>query len=138
MSISISKFFASIGAPLYNTRWSWGAVNEQGDVFLRVWQDESLKEEIDGKKGFTGIFYDDFRDPQNPGFKERERHIEMVRNGAKCYLVMCEAVDVNDPVRSIKDFNKNRLFIGGSLHKVGAITYIHRADVVKVNALKNV
>lgn len=35
-----SAFFAMLGAPLHNVRWSWGAVRpEDGAVFLRVWTD---------------------------------------------------------------------------------------------------
>jgi hypothetical protein len=38
--MTISSLFQSLGAPLANTRWSWGAQrSSDGAVFLRVWQD---------------------------------------------------------------------------------------------------
>jgi len=38
--VNRSTFFAWLGAPLVNSRWSWGAVRPtDGTVFLLVWQD---------------------------------------------------------------------------------------------------
>ena len=38
--MSLSGYFRSLGAPLKNYRWSWGAVSPVGEVNLRVWTDE--------------------------------------------------------------------------------------------------
>ena len=39
--MSTSSFFASLGAPLVNSRWSWGARrSSDGAIFLRVFQEE--------------------------------------------------------------------------------------------------
>ena len=39
--MSLTQFFDQLGAPLANSRWSWGAQRARdGVVFMRVWQDE--------------------------------------------------------------------------------------------------
>jgi hypothetical protein len=39
--MSQKDFFAKLGAPLVNVRWSWGAIRERDTtVFLRVWDHE--------------------------------------------------------------------------------------------------
>jgi hypothetical protein len=53
--MTLTGLFASLGAPLANQRWSWGAVRPtDGAVILRVWQDEGRK--IDGA-AFTQITF---------------------------------------------------------------------------------
>ncbi len=46
--MGITELFEKLGAPLKNQIWSWGAVSEEGDVYLRVWQDRFRI--IDGKQ----------------------------------------------------------------------------------------
>ncbi|MNG74488.1 hypothetical protein D3C76_1120100 [compost metagenome] len=41
-----SEFFKSLGAPLKNTRWSWGARRSDGALVLRIWKDRT--KEFDG------------------------------------------------------------------------------------------
>ncbi len=36
--MSITAMFENLGAPLANSRWSWGGVRQDGAVVLRVWQ----------------------------------------------------------------------------------------------------
>ena len=45
--MSMADLFEKLDAPLNNIIWSWGAVSEGGNVYLRVWADEFRK--IDGK-----------------------------------------------------------------------------------------
>jgi hypothetical protein len=108
--MSISSLFRALGAPLSNTRWSWGAQRaSDGAVFLRVWQD--LKFMTDG----LSYYMVDARskdDRHSPGHPERTRHVDSVRAGASCYLVMCTAKDVETSPREISDFNAEEVFIG--------------------------
>jgi hypothetical protein len=113
--VTPSDFFRSLGAPFANQRWSWGAVRESDQVlFLRVWQDETRK--FDGKlyvmvtarKWYAG-------EPASPGNEERLRHIEAIRRGMRAFAVMCVAEDPDASPRVIHKFNRDELFVGGSL-----------------------
>ena len=48
-------------------------------------------------------------------YPERVRHVESVRAGASCYLVMCTAKDVELSPREISDFNAEEVFIGAAV-----------------------
>ena len=107
--MSLTSFFERLGAPLANSRWSWGAQRpHDGAVFLRVWQDEKFVAE-----GVLHMLID--RDPVGDarlGHQERRRHSELIRAGARCFLVMCTAVDVDASRRKIASFNEDEVFIG--------------------------
>jgi hypothetical protein len=110
-----TQYFKWLGAPLVNPRWSWGSVRSDETVFLRVWQDETLKHE-DKRYYMRVTKHEAFaQDQDNLGYQERLKHIELVRKGAKCYLVMCEANPEKLPEREIKDFNANEVFLAGTL-----------------------
>jgi hypothetical protein len=124
--MNLTHLFTYLGAPLTNSRWSWGAIrNSDGAVFLRVWQDEGLK--IEGRP-FTRITANAYfaNDRGNLGFAERGRHIEAIRAGAKCYLIMCYAQDVEAEPRVIGGFDDSTLFEGGELREVDGETCIER------------
>ncbi len=116
--MSLTQFFKKMKAPLCNQIWSWGSTMSDGTVLLRVWQDQVQK--IDGKK-YVAVA--DHNYTQNsPGYGERLAHIQSVRQGAKCYLVMCLAKDKEAMPRSIKSYNKDYLFVGGgTIEKDGKI-----------------
>jgi hypothetical protein len=113
--MTLTGLFAFLGAPLANQRWSWGAVRPtDGAVILRVWQDEGRK--IDGA-AFTQIT---FMGPteasaSNLGYAERLKHVELIRNGAPSYMVMCQALDVKAAPRVVASFDRNDVFVGGRL-----------------------
>ena len=129
---SPSEFFRRLGAPLVNVVWSWGAVRaSDGVVILRVWQDRERK--VAGK-WYTmlthhAVFADD---PGNLGWQERLGHLAKIRDGAQCYLVMCEAKDVGASPRTIKSFNDRDLFVGGALVEMDGDWWIERAGRVAV------
>jgi hypothetical protein len=99
--LSLTEMFASLGAPLANQRWSWGAERQNdGAVFLRVWQDESRK--LDGRRSVRLTANAFFAEkPDNLGNAERLRHVELIRSGRPAYLVMCVAVDPKVEPRTI-------------------------------------
>lgn len=113
--MSISEFFARLGAPLHNLMWSWGAHRKSdGAIFLRAWQDETLK--------ISGTHYVCILNMSLPesilssnGIKERQQHIDMIRAGAQAYIVMIRAENTQAIPREIAGFNENDIFVGGQL-----------------------
>ena len=91
------EIFDYLGAPLKNQRTSWGSVKDDGTIFLRVWIDE--KKKVDGKWQWRLTKYRCFlQDKRNSvGWKERLTHIESIKNGIKCFLV------VVNPTKDPKD-----------------------------------
>ncbi|WP_312301400.1 hypothetical protein [Stutzerimonas nitrititolerans] len=81
--MSLTQFFAKIGAPLKNPRWSWGGVREDGTVILRVWQDRKIKHEGAHYMQLSHLQkYGEGQD--NLGYMERLEHIKFIQSGAKC------------------------------------------------------
>lgn len=113
--VNQTALFASLGAPLVNSRWSWGAVRPaDGAVFLRVWQDRMRTH--DGQQFVQITHHARYGDnSSNPGYRERVRHVDRVREGSACYLVMCEAVDPFARPRKVRRFNDAEVFPGGHL-----------------------
>lgn len=115
--MSLTQFFAKIGAPVKNPRWSWGGVREDGAVILRVWQDRKIK--YDGAHYMQLSHLQKYGEGQgNLGYLERLDHIQRIKDGARCYMVMCLAKDLDSSPREIRSFNKNNLFLGGKLVEI--------------------
>lgn len=106
-----TQMFASLGAPLKNSR-SMGSVREaDGALFLKVWQDESRR--INGKRY---IWISDELPPEDDiGASERLAHVKLAESGQPCYLIMCQAVDPKAEPRKVKTFNKKEVFVGGEV-----------------------
>lgn len=99
----ITEHFARVlKAPLCNPMWSWGAVRDDGAVFLRCWDDEI-------KKGVAllGSSYDHGHN----GGVERRKHIKLIEAGATGYVVVLTAVDKNASPRSIEAYNPDCVFL---------------------------
>lgn len=118
---SISNFFKNaLGAPLGNTRWSWGAVNSTtGHVFLRVWDDE--REMVNGidRVHILGTGWA----RSSLGWPEREKHVELLRRGAEAYGVLCVAKNPGTRgARTIKQFDHlNVLKFGPLIDEAGHV-----------------
>jgi hypothetical protein len=126
--VTLSELFTSLGAPLANQRWSWGAVRKSdGAVFLRVWQHEGRT--VDGLR-VTQVSFGEFfkRDPANLGCAERLGHLELVRNGSPSYMIMCLARDPTATRRVIKSFDRDSVFLGGRLVDIDGDLWLERAD----------
>jgi len=54
-------------------------------------------------------------DPENLGAQERYRHVERIRAGAPCFMVMCRPKDPEAALRVIGDFDENDIFVGGAM-----------------------
>jgi hypothetical protein len=125
-------FFATkLGAPLVNVRWSWGAIRElDTTVFLRVWDDEVQTRE--GREFVRVCRAVSQVDSTDLGHRERIKHVDRVRGGARCYLVMCTAVDPAESARRVRQFNDKEVFIGGAVEQFDDHWWIERLSAVSV------
>jgi len=130
-----TEMFKRLGAPLANPRWSWGSVRADDQaVFLRVWQDRKIKQ--DGHWFMMVTHHEKYVDKEdNLGYQERLMHVEKVRAGAPCFMVMCLAEDVNAVPRKIKSFNRDEVFFGGRVIELNGDTWVEIADRKPVSAV---
>lgn len=125
--MSLADLFRKVGAPLANQRWSWGSIRPDGAIVLRVWQDR--KEKKEGRWYMMVAHHEKYADDGDAlGYKERRAHIESIRAGATCYMIMCLASDTTESPRKIKSFNDRDIFVGGALLEHEGNTYIELAD----------
>lgn len=130
----ISQFFYALKAPLRIMRQSWGAVREDGAVFLRVWQDRC--EMHDGARYVQLTHLGKYgSDSSNFGYNERCSHVDMIRRGARCYLVMCVAKNTEASPRAIKSFDNDFVFVGGALKEFDGDWWIELAGKVSSHDL---
>lgn len=109
-----AAYFEYLGAPLHNTRWSWGAVRTaDGVVFLLVWKDQIRVQE--GRNFARLVRRTDRTASVLPGASEREGHLEQFRSGTPCYLILGEAVDPRAKPRKVLSFNPDVLYPAGKL-----------------------
>jgi hypothetical protein len=110
----ITRFFEYLGAPLKNKVWSWGACSLKGnDVVLRVWTDECT--DFDLKRYVVLTNFERFGHTKKPGWRERLRHLEMIKQGTRPILVFCRAVDPSSKPRRIAGFDDGSVSVGGGL-----------------------
>jgi hypothetical protein len=110
----MARFFELLGAPLRNTRWSWGAQRADGAVFLRQWESDLVTAD-DGEEYVMIAYSDHPPGPRDHGWRERIQHIESIRAGAPCFLVMVAAEDVNAPKKTVRGFDARSILVGGRL-----------------------
>jgi hypothetical protein len=116
--MNIHDFFTDIlNARPRNRRWSWGAVDTTtGRVFLQVWQD-NIETRKDGERIRIASDEPRLESQRKHGFAERNEHLDLMRNGAEGFGVLCRAVDPETKgVRAIANFDATTLL------RLGAIT----------------
>lgn len=81
----------------------------EGNVYLRVWENEF--QSIDGKRHVLILRNPEASDvrPGRPGRREREDHIERIRQGARAFCVVCRAKDPEATPKSIDSFETSVL-----------------------------
>ena len=132
--MSLTDFYRKLGAPLTNNRWSWGSTMQDGTVLLRVWQDRV--EKIDGKRYVVVANHNiEAYTPNNLGYKERLDHLRTASAGSNCLLIMCLAKDPEVNPRSIKSYNKNYVFVGGTTIEKDERTYMEIVDKISVDKI---
>ena len=119
-----TKHFEKLGAPLRNRRWSWGAKRQSGTVILRAWDDEV--ETIGGQPHIRLTNHRVYDGTPHPGFRERLRHIQDVREGASGYVVICKAVKPTPGNRRLKSFDDR------TLTKIAGVTNHGRDEWAKL------
>ena len=126
--MSLTAYFERLGAPLKNSRWSWGAVRDSdGAIFLRVWQDQKIR--VNSKTFMMVSHHAAYVGNEgSPGYRERLQHLELLRAGRPVYMIMCLVEDSDASPRIIKSFNKNDVFIGGQLIEHDGDTWLELAD----------
>ncbi len=133
--MSMADLFQKLGAPLTSTRWSWGAVSEEKDVYLRVWQDEFRT--IDGKLTVRVIRHRaPENDSENLGYKERLDHVAQIRSGAKSFCILCVAKKPFSSPRVLASFDKEMIFVGGELIQDGEDCRLELVQRINVDELK--
>ena len=134
--MSLTAYFERLGAPLKNSRWSWGAVREaDGAVFLRVWQDQKVR--LDGKTYMMVTHHDAYvGNKSSPGYRERLQHVELARDGRPTYMIMCLVDDPEASPRIIKSFNKDDVFVGGELIEHDGDAWLEFADRVDSRSVR--
>jgi hypothetical protein len=131
-----TDMFKRLGAPLSNSRWSWGAVRpEDGAVFLRVWQDRKKKH--NGRWFMMVTHHEKYvGDEGNLGYQERLEHVAKIRAGAQCFMVMCLAKDISAAPRKVQSFNRNEVFVGGGVIELEGDTWVEMVDRKPVHAVR--
>lgn len=109
MAKPISQFFAGLGFPLRNIRWSWGAKNAEGTaLLLRAWDDEySLKNKT------VTVLWESERYLVSDSFGLDERIVqleELWAGGLAAYVVIATVKDATARPREIKDYREDALF----------------------------
>ena len=112
--MSMTELFESFEAPLKNVRWSWGAVDDKGTVFLRQWSTDLVVE--GGVESVVVARAHRPDDQANLGWQERKRHLDAVEDGAKCFIVVCEAKDPEARPRQVKAW-RDEVLVGGELQR---------------------
>ena len=132
--MGINRFFAEIlGAKRRNPVWSWGATDPMTNrVFLCVWKDQ-IEAALDGERIF--VARDEPR-RASPGFAERHKHLDYIRNGADGFGVVCTAIDPNTmESKKIDTFDENTLLQLGTFTQENGQTYAHIDARVPVKEL---
>jgi len=127
-AVTLAALFRALNAPLANARWSCGGVRARdGAVFLLVWQDRMTRH--DGRWFMAVTHHAQYQtNKEDRGYQERLEHVELLRRGAPCYMVMCLARDIHATPRRIKSFNADDIFIGGQLVELGNEVWVERVD----------
>lgn len=112
MAKAISRFFADLGYPLRNIRWSWGARN--GDsLLLRTWDDEYAHKE----RRLAVLDRPELHRPSESfGLDERIVQLKALwEGGVAGYTVIATVKDKGANPREIKDYRPDAVFALNSL-----------------------
>jgi hypothetical protein len=119
--MNITNFFQHVlGAPLINSRWSWGAVNEGSQqLFLRVWSDH-----FDDTKEFIQVDWEK-RVTTSQGYDQRTAQLRRYQSeDLEAYGVVCDPRDPpGEKLRKIARFDSETLLRLGELKVQGGTTW---------------
>ena len=124
--MTMSRFFELLGAPLANILWSWGAQKGDGYVFLRQWDTDVFIK--DGREFVIIAHNDRPAGPREHGWRERQRHIDAIRSGKDCRIVMLKAQDPSARTKRIRTFDPLHIIVGGELVMKDGMTCVSVAE----------
>lgn len=132
---SISSFFKTLGAPLVNVLWSWGAVHKtSGDVIFRVWIDEHIRDTPSGKRHYRLTHRELYSDRESDaGYRERLEQIKVARSKGRAFFVICYPVDTTSQPRSILNYKKDRVGMGQHLLERDGDWWLEETTYVTLN-----
>jgi hypothetical protein len=136
MAKPISHFFADLGFPLRNIRWSWGAKSTEGTgVLLRAWDDE-----YSFKNKTVTVLQEAYRYEASDSFGLDERIVqlkELWAGGLAAYVVIATVKDGAMHPREIEGYREDVVFGVKrlSLRNDGAIV-AEVSELVPVNTLR--
>lgn len=134
--LSMTEMFERLGAPLRNKRWSWGAIRDDGIVFLRAWTDQTIQYQGSWWVRLTDTRHFEDNDPGNNGYQERLQHVREARKGATTYLVMCCPQDPTASPRKVEKFNDREVRLGGEIADIDGDAWIELKDRIPVRAVR--
>jgi hypothetical protein len=131
-----TALFQSLGAPLYNHVWSWGAVHPAtGTVYLRVWSDEIIVDG-DGRRWVRVANHTRYHGRASLGYRERMTHLALARGGSPVVLLVHDAADPTARPRRIASFT-GRAFRGGKLTDHTGSTWMEVLAGMQLSSLVN-
>lgn len=129
---SVTKFFARLGFPLHNSRWSWGARADLG-VLLTTWEDD-----LDKSGHFVRVGWWRLQVRSSAGLNERLDHLRMLWSGGLAgYTVLATAKDAEARPRKIESYDSEnvRAIVSLTARPDGSI-WAELGENVSVNRLK--
>lgn len=132
MAKVISQFFAGLGFPFRNIRWSWGGRSGEA-ILLRTWDDELVFKE----RKLRVLDMQDADVRESYGLDERIVHLKALWNGGVAgYTVIATAKDKNARPREIIAYRDDAVFALSRLERTPSGDIIAVVgDLVPVSAL---
>lgn len=130
---TITQFFKQdLAAPLKNQQWSWGALDDGGQVFLRVWQ-----KDWEHRARRSLVIGPNWK-PQSAGHNERIRQLALVDAGARGFLVVCDGhFDEAHDKMVIKSYRDDVVFPITAIERAGETIHARWTDPVAVASLRD-
>ena len=128
---TITEMFQYCNAPLKNTRWSWGAVSVNNDIFLRVWENELAV--IEEKRFYRVTHLAVYKDKMShPGIRERLDHVERIGSGSPSFMIKCRAKNPRAIPREFKDFDVSHIGVGGKLIDIEGDKWLEQKNIINL------
>ena len=108
---TITEMFQYCNAPLKNTRWSWGAVSVNNEIFYV----ENELVVIEDRRFYRVTHLAVYKDKMfHPGIRERLDHVERITR-LSSFMIKCRAKNPKAIPREFKDFDVSHIGAGGKL-----------------------
>ncbi|KRB07985.1 HNH endonuclease [Lysobacter sp. Root690] len=126
----INVYFRTVlHAPVANARWSWGSADERTRrVFLRLWRMDIAS--LDGHQIIRVLGP---KRTDRPGWKERVRHLELIKSGYVALGVICDKDSPDSSV--IRQFDHDSLLRLGHLIDRDDMVYMEVDGTVPVGCI---